>query len=276
MSNPYKSTTGVGIITCDREDFLQNLLKFPFDDVADEVIIFNSGSELTNPVQYEVLSDSAKSGNTSVGKAKNELLRNLKLRNVEHIFLLEDDISIKDPDVFRRYIDSAYTTGIYHFNFHKHGPNNRNVDGTSKITNTINYDENDVELTFHPHVLGAFSYYHSATIGHVGYLDEQFVNAMEHVDHSYRIAQKGFSTAFGWWCDISGSEKMLDDQDPEHAKSAIRKDEKWMKHFADAIRLFEQKHGFKPQLPKVLSEQEILAVLEEAHATNACPDKIKK
>ena len=52
--------------------------------------------------------------NKGVGVSKNEALKYLYDLGCEHIFLIEDDIIIKDPEVYYRYIDLAKESGIKH------------------------------------------------------------------------------------------------------------------------------------------------------------------
>jgi hypothetical protein len=268
----FKNDIGVGIVTCNRPEFFANLANSI--DVAEigELVVYNSGTE-DNPEleQYKILSKKNKKTNHTVGTAKNDILRHFRLKDVKHIFIIEDDMLIADNSVFEKYIKTAYMSGIYHFNFHKHGPINKNQDGSSKITNSVDYDAMGEKLgvSFHPHIVGAFSYYYGPIIEHVGYLDDNFVNAMEHVDHSYRIHSKGFTTGFGWWADITDSDQYIHEQDPTLEHSTIRKDrEVFMKNFADAMLLFEKKHGFKPTNPKIMPDSEILDYLENLYDTN--------
>jgi hypothetical protein len=269
----FKEDIGVGLITCNRPEFFNNLLNSIDTDYLSEILIFNSGTE---PIEYNkdkfsLVSKEINKETLSVGHAKNELLRFLRNKNKKHIFLIEDDMLLKDNSIFERYIKHAYTSGIYHFNFHKHGNANVNSDGSSIIINSVDYEcmDEKYEITFHPNILGSFSYYNSAIIPIVGYIDENFVNAMEHVEHSYRIFKNGFSTGFGWWADIANSDQYIGEQDENHSCSIIRKDkEKFLQNFKDALLLFEKKHGFNPTQAKPMGIEEVLNFLEKMHSTN--------
>lgn len=60
---------------------------------------------------------------------KNEGLRFLLESGCEHIFVCEDDIVIKDPNIYNKYIAAANNSGIRHLNFAYHGNANKNEDG---------------------------------------------------------------------------------------------------------------------------------------------------
>ena len=265
----FKQDIGVGIVTCNRPKFLKNLLSSIDPSEVSEIVIFNSGTELIE-TEFKIISKQNKE-NVPVGHAKNEILRYFRNQNKKHIFIIEDDMIIKDNQVFEQYIKHAFTSGIYHFNFHKHGPINVNEDGSSKITNSVDYETlgEKYEITFHPHIVGSFSYYYGDIISHAGYMDEKYVNAMEHVDHSYRIHKSGFTTGFGWWADIANSPNYIGEQDSDLSNSVIRKDKTtFIKNFREAVVHFEKKHGFKPTEPKVMNTNDVLDFLEKLHSTN--------
>jgi glycosyltransferase involved in cell wall biosynthesis len=116
--------TGVGIVTYQREEFFKKL--FNSIPQCDELVVVNDGK----PYPPEVYSGrEAKiiqhKKNKGVGKSKNDAMRYLLDKGCDHIFILEDDILIKDPDVFNRYISISKKTGIQHFNYAYHGPLNK-------------------------------------------------------------------------------------------------------------------------------------------------------
>ena len=43
----------------------------------------------------------------------------------DHIFLVEDDMIIKDPNVFKAYVTAAQESGIWHLNYGLQGGLNR-------------------------------------------------------------------------------------------------------------------------------------------------------
>ena len=47
------------------------------------------------------------------------------INNCDYIFIIEDDMLIKKPDVFNKYIEAYQATGIHHFNYGPGSPFNR-------------------------------------------------------------------------------------------------------------------------------------------------------
>ncbi|WP_409160780.1 glycosyltransferase family 2 protein [Pectobacterium sp. B2J-2] len=106
---------GVGIATYNRPEGLLKLYNsLPFD-IIDEIIIVNDGEYQSafDDIPHLVVNNEV---NLGVGKSKNIALKYLLSKKCEHFFLLEDDIYIKNPSVFERYIYVSKITGIQHLN----------------------------------------------------------------------------------------------------------------------------------------------------------------
>jgi GT2 family glycosyltransferase len=229
MVQQYK--IGVGIVTCDREDFyiqtsesLSKVLQIYTDF---ETVTVNDG---TNKLKYQPINLINTIGRQGVGKAKNAALKFLLEKNCDYIFLIEDDVIIKDAFVFHKYIEASKLSGIQHFNFAFHGRDNYNSIGQPAIKLRVEYSK-DVAICCYPNVYGAFSFYTKECLEKVGLMDEEYYNAMEHVDHTFFIAKAGMTTPFRWFADIADSDKYIGEIDRGHSGSIIRKDEKWFNTF---------------------------------------------
>lgn len=263
-----KNKIGVGIITCDREDFyikasesLSKALQIYSDC---ETVTVNDG---TNKLKYQPINLIDTIGRQGVGKAKNAALKFLMERNCEHIFLMEDDIEIKDVFVFKEYIKTADVTGIKHLNYGLHGNHNRDGYGNPIIRKTVNYPD-DTKIDLYPNLLGAFSYFHISVLDEIGLIDEDYYNAMEHVDHTYRAIKAGYHPPFRWFADVHGSDKMLKDIVPDHQQSKIRNEANFQETFKKGLDLFIEKQGFSViggygPAEKHYTEQECVKSLQE-------------
>jgi glycosyltransferase involved in cell wall biosynthesis len=101
---------GVGIVTCDRFNYLEKcLLSLP--DFDGPIVIVNDGKQdieakikkLHSREKIHLIQHAANKG---VGISKNDALTYLLSQDVEHFFLLEDDIIILDKTIFQKYIDA--------------------------------------------------------------------------------------------------------------------------------------------------------------------------
>ena len=71
-------------------------------------------------------------------------------------------------------------------------------------------------------------------------MDEEYYNAMEHVDHTMLAIQKNYHPPFRWFIDIENSDEYIQDQDKNHSESTIRKGD-WLKHFHAGVERFKNK-----------------------------------
>lgn len=262
MTTPnYK--IGLGLITCDRPEFFKissnSILKL--DCIK---IVVDDGENKVSTLVDKIDTEHPKSG---VGKAKNKALNYLVKEGCEHIFLMEDDIEILDEKIFELYIKASESTGIKHFNFALHGNHNLDYLGRPNIRKTINYPDN-VKINLYPNVLGAFSYYHKDVLNDVGLMDENFYNALEHVDHTYQIIKKGYHPPFRWFADVENSRVYLKDIVPDHQQSKIRNEYNFLKTFEKALDFFIEKNKFsvvhgRGTPEKLHSEEEMLNSLKE-------------
>ena len=225
---------GVGIITCNREEFFKVCL----DSVpeCDRLIVINDGEKLKGEYDAKIIEHDK---NVGVGKSKNEALKYLMDEGCEHLFLIEDDMEIIHPAVFSKYIEASEKTGIEHFNFGFHGPGNK-IKG-EPVPNKIKRI-NGVVVFLNKTLVGSFSYYSRNCIEKVGYFDEYFVNCMDHVDHTYRIIKEGLTTKMWEFADIFNSFNYINEQ-ASTDNSVIRKGKDFDKRLREAIDYFNKKHG---------------------------------
>jgi GT2 family glycosyltransferase len=241
---------GVGLVTYNAEDRIKCSAPTVPTGI-DKFVIVNDGTPYKSeayPSGVEVITHSK---NLGVGIAKNTAMRTLLQSGCEHIFIMEDDISIKNPNVFDEYIRHAKKTGLYHLMYGYHGPANmkghpHGIPPPIPNPRTVIEYTDDIKIALNLHCVGAFCYYHKGVLKNVGYNDEMYKNAWEHVDHSYRIVKLGLLPAYWWWPDISTSNDYLTDNDPQSITSQNGKSEEWQKNFVRGAEYFKMMHQHYP------------------------------
>ena len=261
-----KNKIGIGIITCDRPDFFKKCLASIKDNYNLTIVVVDDGLNSVVDEGFEFASIKTK-GKIGVGATKNKALKFLIEKDCEHIFLIEDDIEIVDPKVFKEYIRTAKVTGIKHLNYALHGNHNQDIHGNTTVRKTVNYPDN-TKIDLYPNLLGAFSYFHKSVLDDIGLIDEDYYNAMEHVDHTYKAIKAGYHPPFRWFADVHGSNKMLKDIVPDHQQSKIRNEADFQQTFKKGIDLFIEKQGFSVingygPAEKNYTEQETLKNLKQ-------------
>lgn len=257
---------GLGVVTFNRPKGLQRLL----DSVSHcnflDLIIVNDGDKIDNLEGYNYYLVNNET-NLGVGKSKNIALRHLLDKGCEHIFLIEDDIFIKDESVFDKYIEASKASGIQHFNFSQHGMMNKQIgySGNAPAPRLV-VDYKACKISLYPHCVGAFSYYSRACLEKVGLLDERYYNACEHVDHTYEVIKADMHPPFWWFADIDESWKYLGDEEWSLNQSTISSNGNHSKIISDADKIFSSKHGMLPFQIKDTSPTELGSILKTLKA----------
>jgi GT2 family glycosyltransferase len=244
---------GVGVITKDREDFFWKCWKSLelCSNHIDEYVVVNDGNPYAvTPTIYSNTVDLIQhTDNTGVAISKNQALQHLLDKGCDHIFLIEDDMLIKDPNIFQAYINASKKSGIQHLMFGYHGPANKNGISKGKPSPRLVVDYGDFSLAFNQHCVGAFCYYSRECLEDVGLIDEQFRNAFDHVSHSYELALKGYSTPYWWWTDLANSSNYIEEQACSEENSSIKTPEsmqKWGSNIRSSMDYFKEKFGVYP------------------------------
>ena len=266
---------GVGIITCNRNDFLKGLLASLPREQIDELVVVNDGkaeNQIEVPgiwLQNEV--------NLGVGKSKNKAMKHLYDAGCDYIFIIEDDMIIKDKTVFAKYIEAYKQSGIEHFNYGPGSPFNRKqtikdfdlhnrhlLDQHSEPNPKLIIEyPNNVKIALYEHTVAMFSFFTRNVIEKVGYIDEEFYNAWEHVDHTYRIIKAGFHPPFWWFADIANSTDYLTEAPGAIDNSSIaNKTEQWQKNVYGGREIYLKKHGHYPNQPPYVTKEQVIQTLK--------------
>jgi hypothetical protein len=267
MESPTSGKIGIGIVTCDRPELFEKCYGSVPPDAGTELVVVNDGaskdhlSDITNLISH----DEPYQG---VGKSKNDALKFLFDKGCDYFFLIEDDIYIKNPEVFQKYIEASKYTGIQHFNYSQHGLMNKTFDGTNQPNPTYVVDYGSMKLPLYPHCVGAFSFYTKKCINHAGFLDERYYNACEHVDHTYEIIKIGMHPQFWNFADIENSWEYLGDEQWSLQQSTISSKPNHSDIISKADAIFVSKHGCYPGQIPASNEYDIMRKLREIKVTH--------
>lgn len=264
---------GLAIVTYNRPHYFQQCMAALESCRRDlsYIVVVNDGTPYTGVKIPEWINKHIQHGsNKSVGVAKNQGMRALVQAGMEDIFVMEDDMILKSPDIFQKYIQAAKSSGIHHLNYALHGPANKKQ-GTEEPSPRQIVDYGDVKVVLYPHCVGAFTYFHRGVILNVGYHDERFKNAWEHVEYALRVIKKGLHPPFWWFADIENSSEYITEIPGSiGGGSSINHTPEWTSNMKRGAAWFKEKHGYIPvQLPDTPPEevQKIIARIEEYYGT---------
>jgi len=235
---------GLGIVTFERFDrfkeCFENLLKNRGD--LDRIVIVDDASikdrkkydEYFKNILVNDIDVVVSEKNMGVAHSKNTVLKHLYDLGCEYMFTLEDDINVVNSEVFNKYIELAEKSGFHYFNFGLHGPAN--------VGKGKKYEVDNVEFMIYPESVGAFSLHTKQLIDEIGFYDENYVNAWEHVDYAYVASMVGLTTPFWSFIDLVDSDKYLQEQKGSIEDSSIRPRTDWKDNIHKGLRYWEKKH----------------------------------
>lgn len=250
---------GVGIITCNRQEFFKKCRESIKEEWYDHIVVVNDGKGPLFDANAPIL---ATTGMEGVGRAKNAALKHLLERDCDYIILVEDDMLFKG-NIFEQYIKAHKATGIHHFMFAYHGPANKaGISGGKPVPRKI-IDYGKVKIALNQHCVGAVCFYTRECLTEVGIYDETYTNAFEHVDHSYELAKDNYSTPYWWWADIANSLDYVVEQACSEDSSAIRPRHDWQSNIKEAWGKFTDKHGVGPTSVPDVPINEVIKTLKQ-------------
>jgi len=265
---------GIGIVTYNRPDYLRALLDSIKGCNWAELVIINDG----DPIECEGYNYYIQHNETNlgVGKSKNKAMQCLLDKGCDYIFIIEDDVVILDDAVFDKYIQASKVSGIQHFNFGPGSPFNRkqliqnfdlhNRDQLSNISTpapklTIDYDT--VVIDLYEHCAGLFSFFTKKILSTVGLNNEDFINAWEHVEHTYRIILEKGHPPFWWFADIANSVDYIHVQEDAIKNSSTSQNkQQWLANITTGRELYKNIHGVYPNMTPHTSKEDVITNLK--------------
>lgn len=272
------SKIGVGIVTHERVDYLNNLIKtlLPCQTIINELVVINDGTPIEGfEMPYGTFLQNEK--NMGVAKSKNRALKFLLSKNCEYFFLIEDDMLIKDPTVFLQYIEASKISGIQHFNYGPGSPFNRKqkiqnfdlhnrhlLDEKSEPNPKLIVDYKHCKIALYEHTVAMFSFFTKKVLETVGFVPEEYPNCWEHVDHTYQIIKAGFHPPFWWFADLANSHLLIEEAPNAIQNSTIAKNkDDWNKRVMLGREIYKQKHGHYPNMPPTATQEQVLNILKK-------------
>jgi glycosyltransferase involved in cell wall biosynthesis len=229
------SKIGVGILTYKRPDYFKQVLaKIPRNEIGILAIVNDGEDNYASEQDADVVFLNKKQLGVSV--SKNILLKSLIDKGCEYLFLIEDDILIKDPKVFQKYIKTANSSGIHHLCFEKIAENEKSLKYSYELPDGS-------KLGFYHNPQGAFMYVHANLVKKLGFFDEKYVNAFEHIDFAYNLIQSQVAPPFWYFPDVLNSEDYLTDIPGSSLDSSITNKDKYKDNWQNSANHFIQKWG---------------------------------
>lgn len=250
MSN---NKIGVGIVTYNSESYYKELYEtLPFNKI-DVLVTVNGGNNYTGNYKGNWVQHSE---NVYPSVCRNDCINFLLQRGCEHIFIIEDDMILKSPDIFDKYITASKESGIKYFSF----VSTSWESGTSqnRTPRLIIEYKNNVSVSLYKNMCNEFTYHHQSCYEKTGLYDTEFRDPFD-IDFAYREAQQDYSTPFWWFADITNSDKLIINNPNAISRlQGDRPDGSREQRIQKEWEYFVKKHGIMVnQIPDTTKEQVI-------------------
>lgn len=240
---------GVGIVTYNSENYFKAL----FDSLPlariDELIVVNGGESYNNSYPCNWIQHK---NNYYPATCRNDCVNFLLNRNCEHIFLIEDDMIIKDEGIFDAYINTSNKSGIKYFSFVSTSSCTGTPGGrTPKLT--IDYN-NDIKVCLYQNMCNEFTYHNKLCFEKTGLYDTKFRDPFD-IDLAYRESKQDYCSPFWWFADIDKSDDYIMNNPVavSRLQSNNRPDGSREQRIMEQWQLFENKHSVSVnQIPALL------------------------
>lgn len=274
-----KEKIGVGIVTYNRLDYLRTLVNslVPcYKHISNLVVVNDHGEEPNWDLSFGTWINNE--SNLGVAKTKNVAMKFLFNQGCDYIFIIEDDMIIKDPTVFDQYVEAYKQSGIHHFNYGPGSPFNRKqkiqnfdlhnrhlLDSDTEPNPKLIVDYKTCKIALYEHTVAMFSFFTRTLLEqNLGYMCEDFDNCWEHVSSTNYIIKAGFHPPFWWFADLANSHELIEEAPGAIENSSIAKDKSaWMDKVMAGREIYKQKHGYYPNNPPYYTEDQVIEILKE-------------
>lgn len=261
-----KSTIGCAILTYNSEQYFQALYNSIDQSKIDELVIVNGGDPYTGEYIGHWIQHTE---NRFPSVCRNDAVEHLMRMGCEHIFLIEDDMILKDPNIFQKYIDAAQHTGLKYLQFVSTSdgsgtPGNRNP---RKIIDFPNHQK----IHCYQNMCNEFTYHHASVFELMGVrpYDENMRDAFD-VELTYRESLEGHTTPFWYFADIPNSDDYIENN--PNAVSRLQANGARERSIAQVYEYFRQKHGLHiGQIPDT-SEEQLKARMKSIYSNRILPN----
>ena len=244
--------TGLVVVTYNSKKWFDGLYEtIPFDRI-DECIIVNGGDlyegnydKHTYWLQHYI--------NFGACDSRIDGIKYLMNKKCEHIFIIEDDMIIKHPNIFNRYVQASKKTGLKYLCFCSDAmgsgtPGHR----TPKVT----IDYNNEQIAFYGEMNNEFTYHHVDVFKDLGVYDTKFKHLWD-VEFVYRVLTNDkYGCGFRYFPDVPDADNYIANHPESIQNSRTNAGNKRNMELPPYFEMFQKKHGYHiPTIPLLNNEQ---------------------
>lgn len=253
---------GLVVTTYNTESWFKKLYEtIPFHKL-DECVIINGGNLYTDVYKKHT---AWIQHNINVGAVQSRIdgIHYLLGRKCEHIFIIEDDMLLKNENVFQRYIEASKATGLKYLCFCSNAMGSGEP-GMRTPARTVDYKKD--KISFYREMNNEFTYHHASVFKDIGVYDTNFKHLWD-VEFVYRVLiSEKYGCGFRYFPDVFDSDEYVANLPESINNSRTNVNNKRNQELPPYFQMFQQKHGFHiPHIP-IWPEQQFLQKLKELHS----------
>lgn len=250
---------GVGIVTYNSENYFKALWNSLLQTGVsfDELVVVNGGDSYKDKYECNWIQHNV---NYYPAVCRNDAVNFLLNRNCDHIFLIEDDMIIKNKDIFNKYINASKKSGLKYFSYVSTSwdsgtPEKR----TPRLT--VEYDK-DTSVSFYRNMCNEFTYHHKSVFNKIGLYDTQFRDPFD-IDMALRESKENHAAPFWWFADVTSSDDLICNN-PEAVSrlQSNRPDGSREERIQKQWELFYNKHGLYVNQVPDLDQASVLSKIK--------------
>jgi len=233
---------GVGITTYNSENYFKTLFDSLKDaNIIDEIVVVNGGDKYKNSYNCDWIQHNK---NRYPSVCRNDCITFLMNKDCEHIFLIEDDMIIKNVDIFKKYIETSKISGLNYFSYVSMS-DQAGHPGARTPTLQVNYSET-LGVSFYQNMCNEFTYHHKSCFIKCGLYDGKMRDLFD-ADMAFRQSILNPNVApFWYFADITNSDEYIENNPVATSRlQADRPDGSRADVIQDTINYFTNKHGVK-------------------------------
>ena len=248
---------GLGITTYNSENYYKSLYNSLEGAKIDEFVTVNGGNPYKENYQCDWIQHSK---NRYPSVCRNDCVTFLLNKGCEHIFLIEDDMIIKDVSIFQKYIEASKISKLNYFNFVSTSWES-GLPGNRTPSLVVNYSP-EVSISLYKNMCNEFTYHHSSCFKEDLY--DSNMRDMFDVEMVYRQSLKKNSTPFWWFPDISNSDDYIENNPEVQSRLQVdRPDGSRQSIMPQLFEYFTKKHKVSvSEIPKV-DKKEVISFLTQ-------------
>jgi hypothetical protein len=251
---------GVGIVTYNSESYFKSLYDSLQGAKIDELVVVNGGNRYENTYDCDWIQHNK---NYYPAACRNDCITYLMNRNVDYLFLIEDDQIIKNVDIFQKYIETSKVSGLEYFSFVSMSAGAGNPDNrTPKLT--VNYTKNNA-ISFYQNMCNEFVMFKSSLIKQIGLYDTTFRDAFD-VEMTVRLVKHTkLVSPFWYFADLADSDQYIMNNPVavSRLQASDRPDGSRSERIQEQWGLFHQKHNFHVNQISDTSQEDVIKQLKK-------------